>query len=53
MKLFYDNQQFGQLIVPTNEVETSRIEELEFDYTFIDGNIDSDGAVRRDETDIG
>ncbi|MDD5099287.1 MAG: hypothetical protein PHP35_03010, partial [Candidatus Colwellbacteria bacterium] len=52
LTLYYDNQQFGQLIVPENIDENSRIEALEFPYTFIGGNIESDGATRRDESDV-
>jgi len=50
LKLYYDNQQFGELIVPDSMDLPSKITELEYCYTFIDGMI-ADGETRKDETD--
>ncbi len=51
LKLYYDDQQFGELIVPESMSEPSRIDQLEYPYTFVDGNIALDGEIRKDDTD--
>jgi len=56
LTLYYDGQQFGEVVRPTDLNEQSEIIEVKYPYTFIGvGNVElgvGEGSPRRDETDI-
>jgi hypothetical protein len=51
LKVFYDNQQFGELVAPDDMNQPSSIQPLEYSYTFVAGTVADTVSPRRDETD--